>query len=406
MKTGEPVAITGLGCISALGLDAAVFWEALQAGRSGIGPYTLSRSEDQLSVKIAAQVKGFDAAEHLPADRLPFLDRFAEFGLVATREAIGRAGIDREELGGSRTAVVIGTGVGGAGTYDDAYYDFYGKQSRRMSPMTIPRLMPSAAAAQISMVHGITGPAFALSSACASANHAIGVALWLIRSGIVDRAIAGGCEAVITPGALRAWELLRVLSPTTCSPFSKGRSGLVLGEGAGIVLLETAAVAAARGARPIALLSGFGMTSDADDLLRPNRQGSAGAMRAALADAGLSASDIGYINAHGTGTVLNDIVETQAIRDVFGSHADSLGVSSTKSMHGHAMGAAGGLEIVATALAIRDGIMPPTANFQAPDPQCDLDYVPNQARCKSLTAALSNSFGFGGMNAVLALTRP
>ena len=405
MTQGDAVVISGLGCVSAVGLDVAAFWDSLKAGRSGIGPYKLARCEDLLSVKIAAQLKGFDPAVHIPADILGFLDPFAQYAMVAADEAVANAGIGREQLSGSRTAVIIGTGAGGASAYDDGFYEFYGKHGRRMAPMTIPRLMPSAAASQISMRYGVTGPTFAISSACASANHAIGIALWLTRSGVVDRAITGGCEAIVTPGSIRAWELLRVLSPDNCRPFSKGRSGLVLGEGAGMVVLEKSADAAARGVRPIARLAGFGMTSDADNLLRPNLEGAAAAMRAAVDDAGLSPSDVAYVNAHGTGTFLNDIVETQAIRAVFGSHADSLSVSSTKSMHGHAMGAAGGLEIVATALAIRDGIVPPTANFLEPDPQCDLDYVPNRARQMPVSVAMSNSFGFGGLNAVLLLTR-
>lgn len=405
MTQGHAVAITGLGCVSAIGLDVEAFWDSLKAGRSGIGSYKVARGEDLLSVKIAAQIKGFDPTRRIPADRLVFLDPFAQYGMVAADEAVENAGIGHELLSGSRTAVVIGTGAGGATAYDDAYDEFYGKHSRRMAPMTIPRLLPSSAASQVGMRYGITGPSFAVSSACASANHAIGIALWLIRSGVVDRAIAGGCEAPITPASIRAWELLRVLSPNGCRPFSKGRSGLALGEGAGMVVLEKAADAAARGVRPIAHIAGFGMTSDADDLLRPNLEGAAAAIRAAIDDAGLSPNDVVYVNAHGTGTFLNDIVETQAIRAVFGSHADSLSVSSTKSMHGHAMGAAGGLEIVATALAIRHGIVPPTANYLEPDPRCDLDYVPNQARRMPVSVAMSNSFGFGGLNAVLVLTQ-
>ncbi|MFO1088733.1 MAG: beta-ketoacyl-[acyl-carrier-protein] synthase family protein [Hyphomicrobiales bacterium] len=400
------VAITGYGCISALGHTATEFRESLFAGRTGIAALKLVRDDPRLQIRIAAQVKEFDPAAHLPADKLPFLDPFSQFALVAAAEAIRHSGIAPEELAGPRTAVILGTGIGGAWTQDESFYQFYGERSRRLDPMAIPRLMPNAATSQISMAYGITGPSFTVCSACASSTHAAGVGLDLIRSGKVDRVITGGSEACITPGGMRTWELMRVLSPEPCSPFSAGRMGMVLGEGGGIVVLESLEAAKRRNAKVLAHLSGFGMTADAGDLLRPDPKGAARAMQLAIDDAGVSASDIDYINAHGTGTVTNDIVETQVIKDVLGEHAGRVLVSSTKSMHGHALGGAGALELVATIQSIEQQTAPPTINWKARDPKCDLDYVPNEARKASIRTALSNSFAFGGLNAVLCVQAP
>lgn len=397
------VAITGYGCVSALGNDAGAFRAALFAGRSGIAPLKLVRDDPRLQVRIAAQVKDFDPAALLPTARVPYLDPFSQYALVAADEAVRHAGLSSEALAGPRTAVILGTGVGGAMTQDDQYYRFYGENSRRLDPMTIPRLMPNAAASQISMTYGATGPAFTVCSACASSTHAAGVALGLIRSGMVDRVITGGSEACLTPGGMRSWEVMRVLSPEPCSPFSAGRKGMSLGEGGAVLVLESLAAAEKRGAPVRALLSGFGMTADAGDLLRPDPAGAARAMALAVADAGIDPADVGYINAHGTGTVTNDVVETQAIKDVFGEHAVKLMVSSSKSMHGHALGGAGAIELVATVLALEHGVVPPTVNWKSRDPKCDLDYVPNEARAARLKAALSNSFAFGGLNAVLCV---
>lgn len=397
------VAITGYGCVSALGNDAGAFRDALFAGRSGIAALKLPRDDPRLQIRIAAQVKDFDPAALLPPAKLPFLDPFSQYALVAAEEAVRHSGLTAEELAGSRTGVILGTGIGGAWTQDESYYLFYGEKSRRLDPMAIPRLMPNAAASQISMAYGATGPAFTVCSACASSTHAAGVALDLIRSGKVDRVITGGSEACITPGGMRIWELMRVLSPEPCSPFSAGRMGMCLGDGAGVIVLENLEVAEKRGATVHAMLTGFGMTADAGDLLRPDPKGAARAMRLAVEDAGIDPASIGYINAHGTGTVTNDIIETQAIKEVFGDHAGRLMISSTKSMHGHALGGAGALELVATVLAIQHGIVPPTINWKARDPKCDLDYVPNEARAAKLKAALSNSFAFGGLNAVVCV---
>ena len=404
--SGPDVVITGYGCVSALGNNAEDMRDALVAGRSGISPLTLDRDSERLQVKIAAQVRGFDPAERLPKARLPFLDPFAQFALAACLEAVEQSGLEETDLRSHRTSVILGTGIGGVSTQDNAYHTFYGEQKKRLDPMTIPRAMPNAAASQISMELGATGPSFTVSSACASSNHAVATGLGLIRAGLADRVITGGSEACITPASLRSWEILRVLSPIPCSPFSKGRTGMVLGEGAGIVVLERADLASARGATVYARLAGVGMSSDAGDLLRPDPAGAGAAIRAALEDAGLPAEAVDYINAHGTGTVTNDIVETAAVRAEFGSHADRITMSSTKSMHGHALGGGAALELVATILAMQHGFLPPTINWKGSDPKCDIDCVPNQSRKAQTGVALSNSFAFGGLNAVLCLTHP
>jgi nodulation protein E len=283
------------------------------------------------------------------------------------------------------------------------YQRLYVQGKRRVHPLTIPRGMPSAAASQVSIQLRIRGPSFSVTSACSSSGHAVAQALLLIRSGVVDLALAGGTDAPFTPGLLKAWEALRVVSPDACRPFCEDRNGLVLGEGAGMVVLETEARARRRGAAPYAELAGFGMSSDASHITDPSVEGAAAAMAAALRDARMEPADVDYVNAHGTGTAANDVNETRAIRQVFGAHAEALAVSSTKAAHGHALGAAGALELVATALALQRGVVPPTLNFTAPGAGCDLHYVPNQAETRGLRGALSNSFAFGGLNAVLAL---
>ena len=401
----DKIAVTGLGCISALGPDVAAFWDGLSNGRCGIGPLELSNVEglEPLHVMIGAQVKNFDSTAHFAPAKLAALDGFAQYALVAAREALADAGLAASDVAGPRTAVILGTGIGGIGSLNDAFYSRYKLGKRRIDAATIPKAMPNAAASHVSMEFGVTGPAFAVCSACSSANHAMGVALSLVRAGVVDRAITGGSEANLNYGNINAWESLKVLTPNVCRPFSRGRNGMSLGDGAGIIVLERMDAAKARGAKVHAELAGSGCSSDAGDLLRPDANGAATAIRNALSDAGLAPEDIDYINAHGTGTLLNDPVETAAIRIVFGAHADKLAVSSTKSMHGHGLGAAGALEIVATILALRHQVAPPTANWLERDPKCDLDYVPNEARPMKIRAAVSNSFAFGGLNAVLAV---
>ena len=398
------VVVTGCGVVSPLGNDVVEFWESLRLGLSAIGPIA-SIGTNGVNVNIAAEVRGFDARRHFDRGTLSTLDRFAQFALVAAGEAISDAKLVIDRRNSERTATVVGSGAGGQVTQDGAYLRIYGRRKGRVHPHTIPKAMLNAAASQITMAHGITGPAFSVASACASAGHAVGVAIHMVQSGLVDRVIAGGADACITFGTLKSWEALRVMATDTCRPFSKGRKGMVLGEGAAMMVIETAEEAAERGVRPYAELVGFGMSSDAANLLHPSRDGAARAMAAALNCAGMWPEEIDYINAHGTGTAANDVTETQAIREVFGAHADNLAVSSTKSMHGHAMGAAPAIELVATLLAVRDGIAPPTVNFSEADPDCDLDYVFGGAVKMPIGAALSNAFAFGGLNAVVAVRR-
>ncbi len=398
------VAITGLGCVSAMGLGRRAFWEGIRAGRSAISPLSILPTED-LGIRVGAEVRDYDPSLHFDAKRLSLMDRFSQFALLAAREALDDAGLELSDELSRRTAVILGTGTGGKTTDDEAFRELYGKGNPRVRPSVIPRLMVSAATSHLTIEFGITGPAFTVSSACSSANHAIAQAFWLVRQGMAPVAIAGGSEACFTFGTMKAWEALRVMAPDTCRPFSRDRRGMVLGEGAGIVVLEPVEEARARGAEVYAEVAGAGMSADAGHLIQPSEAGAAQAMEMALDDAKLSPREVHYVNAHGTGTQTNDVTETRAIRRVFGAHADRLAVSSTKSMHGHALGASGALELVATVLALRDRIAPPTANFTDPDPECDLDYVPNISREMPIDAALSSSFAFGGLNAVLAVRR-
>jgi nodulation protein E len=400
------VAITGMGAISPLGVGAEALWQGLREGRSAIGPLH-HPDAGRLRVKVAAQVPdSFDPAANIDERTLPMLDRTSEFALHAAREAVAQSGLDfRQGQLGLRTAVIVGTGVGGETTQDEQSRRLYGENAARAHPLTIVRLMTNASASHISIAWGLRGPTFAVASACASANHAIIQAAQMIRWGLADVAITGGTEACLTYGALKAWEAMRVLADDTCRPFSINRRGLVLGEGAGIFVLESMEHAQARGATILAELAGSGMTADATDIVMPSADGAAAAMRQALDDAGLAPQDVDYVNAHGTGTQANDVTESRAIRLAFGAHAERLAVSSTKSMHGHALGASGALELVAVIGALRDSLVPPTANLDQVDPACDLDYVPNVGRPMPVRAALSNSFAFGGLNAVLALKR-
>ena len=392
------VAITGLGIVSALGSTRDSFWSALQAGVSGIRPIQ-SVDPSLLKILIGAEVSGFDAARHFNPKEIDQIDPFALYALTAAAEAIADSGIELTEELRQRTAIVTGCGLGGKVTEDQGFRDLYADHKPRFHPYTIPRSMTSAGTSQISMRFGFTGPSFTVSTACSSANHALGQALWMVRSGAVEMAIAGGSEAPFTLGVLKAWEGMRVMAPDTCRPFSKGRLGLVLGAGAGMLILEPWERAQARGARIYAELAGCGMTADAHHITMPSESGAARAISMAMADAGLAAEEVGYINAHGTGTQANDSTEAKAIRAVFAVPPPT---SSTKSMHGHAMGAAGALEAAATVLALYHGVLPPTANFTTPDPECDLDVIPNASRVSQVGAALSNSFAFGGLNAVLA----
>ncbi|HXS72674.1 MAG TPA: beta-ketoacyl-[acyl-carrier-protein] synthase family protein [Rhodanobacteraceae bacterium] len=406
MSMDRRVVITGMGAITALGHDARATWEAMREGRSAIAPLA-GFDDPTLRVRVAAQVRDYDPLKHFDEKKLLLLDRVSQFALVAAREAVAQSGLDftADEKLRHRTACVIGTGTGGEQTNDEGSRRLYKEGNPRLHPLSIVRRMVNAPASQVSIEFGVTGPSFAVSSACASANHALAQAFALVRGGTSDVALAGGTEACITLGVLRAWEAMRVLADDTCRPFCKQRRGLVLAEGAGMFVLEDFDHARARGAEILADFAGAGMSADASDIVLPSDLGAARAISASLADARLNATDVDYINAHGTGTPANDPTETRAIRKVFGVHADALSVSSTKSMHGHALGAAGAIELLAAIGSLRENVIPPTANFLDPDPECDLDYVPNTPRERAVRAVLSNAFAFGGLNAVVALKR-
>ena len=398
------VVITGLGVISAAGHNTADFWEKVKDGRSSIGEITTIPT-DTLTVRIGAEVAGFQPQEHFEKRQLGMLDRFSQFGVVAAREAVADSGISFEGEAGERSASIIGSGVGGQTTLDASYWAIYAEKKTRVHPFTVPRLMINAATSHITMEHGIRGPAFSVASACSSANHAMGQAYLMVRSGMVDTAVTGGAEATITVGTMKGWEALRVMASDTCRPFSKGRNGMVLGEGAAVFVFESLEKAKARGAKIYAEVAGHGLSSDAMDITLPDVGGAARAIAGALKSAKLNPEDVDYVNAHGTGTAANDVTETKALKQVFGDNASSLPISSTKSMIGHALGGAGALELAAVVLGMRDGIAPPTANYVERDPECDLDYIPNEPREMEINAAISNSFAFGGLNAVMALKK-
>lgn len=396
------VVITGAGTINAIGGSVPETFAAMKAGTCGIGPLEM-RDLDRLSVGIGAQVKDYDEAARFDKPQLALYDRFTQFALIAGREAMTQAGL--QGLEPDRLGVVLGNCGGGLNTQDDSYRAFYEAGKSRVHPFTVPRLMGSAAAAHLSIAHGATGPSFTVSTACASSNHAMGQALALIRAGLADAMLTGGSEAMLCPGGVKAWEGLRVMSREACRPFSATRSGMVQGEGAAIFVFEALEHAEARGAKILAEVAGIGMSSDAGDIVLPTREGASRAMALALRDAGLEPSDVSYINAHGTATKANDRVETAAIRDTFGAHADALAVTSTKAMHGHVIGGAGAVELLACLMALNESVIAPTIGFEAADPDCDLDVVPNQARTTKVEATLSNAFAFGGQNAVIALTK-
>lgn len=394
------VVVTGIGTVNALARDVPGTFAAFRGGRCGIGSLGF-RDADRLSVRIGAELRDWRGEDHFSPKELPLYDRVTQYALVAGAEAVAMAGLP---LGiGSRGGVILGTAAGGIQTWEDSYRAVLVDGKARVSPLVVPRLMHNAPASHLSIRHGLAGPVFTVSSACASANHAMGLALQQIRAGAADVMLAGGTEAMLCFGGVKAWEGLRVLAPDACRPFSLGRKGFVIGDGAGVLVFEAEDHARARGATVLAEVAGFGMTADAGDIVAPNAEGAARAMRAALADAGLSTADVDYINAHGTGTLVNDRAETAAIRAVFG--AEPPPVSSTKAMHGHAIGATSALEAMACVQALAEGYLPPTIGFQAADPDCALDVVPNLGRKARVEAVLSNAFAFGGLNAVLAFRR-
>jgi nodulation protein E len=405
------VVISGVGVISALGLNHQEFWQSLVNGQSGIGPIPLGvgpaaeMGMDQVRFKNGAVVPRYDPEAYFGRKNLTFMDRFAQFSVIAAREAVTMAGIEWTDELKETAAIVTGSCMGGRFTEEMGYWELFHHGRSRVHPLTIPMGMSNAGASHISMEFGMHGPAYTISTACSSSAHAIGNALWMVRSGAAPMVLAGGSEAPMFVGGLKAWEAMRVVSPDTCRPFSKNRTGMILGEGAAMMVIEPLERALARGVTPLAEIVGFGMSSDACHITQPSAEGAARAICMALRDGGLAPEQVGYINAHGTATDANDRMETAAIRSVFGSRTESLPVSSTKSMHGHTLGAAGAIEAVASVLALRNGVLPPTANFVEPDPECQLDVIPNQSREAQVDVALSESFAFGGLNAVLAFKR-
>lgn len=404
------VVITGLGVFASTGKDTEIFFHNLLQGRSAIRRIT-QFDPTSLSVQIAAEVPDYSPTDHFPPKRLDLLDRFSQFGLLAAREAMKSSGLELREEERPRFGVVTGSGMGGATTFDTGYFNLYANKATRLHPFTIPKIMHNAATSQICMEFDAQGPSLTTATACSSSGHAVGEAFHLIKFGIADVMLAGGSEAPITFGMIRSWESVRVLAlgngdpSRACRPFSADREGLVMGEGAGIIVLEELEHAQRRGARICAEIAGYGMSSDASHITQPSVDGPARAVRMALQEAQVHPDEVDYINAHGTGTRLNDVTETQVIKEVFKEHARRVAISSTKSMHGHTMGATGAIELVATVMATQRGLIPPTANYTQPDPECDLDYVPNQAREKAIRVAVSNSFAFGGLNAVLLIRR-
>lgn len=395
------VVISGMGSVTAAGIGVDALWTAARSGRSCVGPLDV-RQPYGGRIKISAQVRDFDIDERL-GEIAPFADAFAAYAVVAADEAMLQAGLSKSERQGSRCAVLLGTGIGGMRTIDDGIFSVY-FANKRPEALTVPKLIPSAGPALLSMRYGATGPCFALASACSSGAQAIGLAMQMIRSGIVDRAIVGGSEACATNGTMRAWESLRVLTPDCCRPFAKNRNGMVLGEGAAIFVLEAEELALARGGRPLCCIAGYGTNSDALDPVRPDPVSASACINMALEDAGLTAKDIGYVNAHGTATVANDVSEAEALNRSFGACCQQVLVSSTKPIHGHALGAGGAIELVISAMALRDQIAPPNLNVEVQDPQCAIRLVgPNAVQC-AMDAVLSNSFAFGGINASLVLT--
>ena len=396
------VVITGAGTINALGGSVPETLQAMREGQLGIGPLQM-RDLDRLSVKIGGQIKDFDPEAHFDRQKLALYDRVTQLVLLASREAMAQSGLEITEELSETTGVVLGTAAGGMNTWDDNFRSVYEEGKNRVHPFVVPKLMTNAAASHLSMAHNIKGPSLTVSTACASSNHAIGLAFQMVRSGMARVMLSGGADAMLTFGGIKAWEGLRVMSKTACRPFSANRSGMVQGEGAGVFVLETYEGAKARGAEILAELIGFSMTSDAGDIVMPNQHGAVRAIRGALRDARLDPQDIGYINAHGTGTAANDKTECAAVTEAFGAHAPALMMSSTKSMHGHLIGGTGAVELLACLMALRDGVIAPTIGYEQQDPNCALDVVPNVARQAKVTATLSNAFAFGGMNAVLAL---
>ena len=403
------VVVTGMGVVTPIGQTVPEFWDSMKVGKCGVTALGGFPLED-LKILIAAQIKDFDPKarlKHFQRDKLVMhADRYSWFAAAAADEAMKQSGITVPVADPYRTACIVGSGAGGLVTVENSYRALFIDGKRATHPLSLLRIIGSSASAHVGIEFGVKGPTFATCSACSTATHAIGLARDYIRNNVVDVAIAGASESVITYGTMKAWQALHVLSPEGCFPFAKKRNGTVLGEGAGILVMESLEHAQARGAKILAEIVGYGMSSDAKDMVNPDTEGPNEAMRAALKDAELSPSDIQYLNAHGTATTINDANETRAIKEVFGNHAKNLAISSTKSMHGHPLGAGGSIEAVACIQAMNENWVPPTIGLDDPDPACDLDYVPNVGRKLDVTYAMSNSFAFGGLNAVLIFGPP
>ena len=403
------VVVTGLGAVTPIGTTVDDFWSGIKSGKCGVSELGGFPLED-LKVLIAAQIKDFDhkaRLKHFSRDKIILhADRYSWFAAAAADEAVKMAGLDTPFPDPYRSACIIGSGAGGLVTYETAYRDLFIHNKRATHPLTLLRIIGSSAAAHVGIEFGVKGPTFATCSACSTATHAIGIARDYIQNGVMDVAIAGASESVINYGTMKAWQALHVLSPEGVYPFAKKRNGTVLGEGAGILVLEEYEHAKRRGAKILAELVGYGMTSDSKDMVNPDVEGPREAMRLALDDAKVAPEQIDYLNAHGTATTINDKNETNAIKEVFGKHAYEMAVSSTKSMHGHPLGAGGGIEAVACIKAMEENILPPTIGLDEVDPECDLDYVPNEARPREINYVMSNSFAFGGLNAVLVFAPP
>lgn len=398
------VVITGAGTVNALGHDVPATLEAFREGRSGITQLDF-RDVERLSIQIGAQIHDWRPESYFNRQQILLYDKFTQFTLLAAKQAVGQAGLNFQGKLGLRAGVVLGTAGGGLNTWDDNYRAVYEEGKNRVHPFVVPKLMNNAAASHVSMEFGLRGPSFTVATACASSNHAIGLAFQIIRSGAAQVMLTGGSEAMLCFGGVKAWEGLRVMSKDACRPFSANRNGMVQGEGAGVFVFEDYEAARSRGADILAEVVGFAMSSDAQDIVMPSAQGAERAIRGALKDARLNVDQIGYINAHGTGTAANDKTECAAVAHAFGHHADRLMISSTKSMHGHLIGGTGAVELLACIMALRDGVIAPTIGYQEPDPECALDVVPNEAREAKVDAVLSNAFAFGGLNAVIALQR-
>ncbi len=404
------IVITGMGTVNPLGLNVSDSWKNVIAGVSGVGPITIFDST-LLNVHIAAEAHGFNPDDYMDAKEARRRDRFEQLSTAAAQEALASSGLEITEKNTARIGAIVSSAIGGLKSLQDAVITNHTEGPRRVSPFLIPMLMSNGAAGLVAIDHGIKGPCFSVASACASGADGIGMAYMMLKAGMIDAALAGASESTLTSTGVAAFDRIGATTrrndsyQTVPQPFDKNRDGLVMGEGAAVLVLETESHARARGANILAELAGYGSTSDAYHVTAPHEKGEGGAsaIRQALASAQANYEDVGYINAHGTGTLLNDQSETRAIKAAFGELAYKVPISSTKSMTGHMMGATGALEAIFCVQAVREGILPPTIHYETPDPECDLDYIPNQAREKKINLAISNAFGFGGHNAVLAV---